>query len=226
MKLFNREVHFLGEQYVVSPGGTQVRVITRSPIDNGTTNKFVTKAQGNTVPADGESGFARGCEFVQLDGVFATTMYRNLGSETSSKFRPVDTVLYEEVAITAAQMKALAATQKSLVAAPGAGYVLQLLSALFIYDYAAVFATVDATNGLQIKYTNDSGAAVTQVLPTNGVLDQTTDEMRTMSLVTTASVEPVANAALVLDNTHSSELTGTGSPCRMKIAYIIHATGL
>ncbi len=184
-------------------------------------------ATGATVPTDADAGYAQGCRFIYTSGQRATVTYVNLGSATSALFKAVDVVLYDEVAISITEMKALAASQKSLIAAPGSGYVISLAAApVFIMDYAAVFGGVDGTNGLQVKYTNDAGAAITQVLPTTGVVDQTSDQMRTMTFVTTASVTPVANAAIVLDNTHSGELSGTGSPCRMKLAYIIHATGL
>lgn len=128
----------------------------------------------------------------------------------------------KEVSLTVAQMLALT-TPVELVAAPGAGYVLIFHEALFIYDYAAVF-TVGGSDDLAIKYTNASGATVSTTLETTGVLDQTSDQIRTFKQITT-DITPVANAALVLDNT-GSDLTGTGSPCRMKVFYSVLPTGL
>src|SRR3990167_10627736 len=82
-----------------------------------------------------------------------------------------NTIQMAEVAVTVAEMLALRATPKELVAAPGAGYVLEFVSALFIYDYAAAFT--ESTDDIDIKYTNSSGAIVSTELDATGLLDAT-----------------------------------------------------
>ncbi len=143
------------------------------------------------------------------------------GSKTTLDFSKV--INYVEVAISIAEMKALAASQKALVAAPGAGYVLEFISAVFIYDYAAVFT--ESADNLVIRFTDGSGAAVSTTLETTGLLDATSDQLRTFKPITT-DLTPVAKTALVLDNDGDGEFGGTGSPCRIKVAYRVHATGL
>ncbi len=132
-------------------------------------------------------------------------------------------IQYAEVAVTAAEMLALRATPKSLVAAPGAGYILEFVSALFIYDYAAAFTESD--DNIEVKYTNGSGAVGSTTLDATGLLDATSDQIRTLKPIVT-DLTPVANAALVLHNAGNGEWGGTGSPCRGKVAYRVHKTDL
>ncbi len=141
---------------------------------------------------------------------------------TSSKLDPT-TIQYAAVAISIAEMKACRATPKTLVAAPGAGYVNEFVSAVFIYDYAAVYT--ETADNLAIRYADGSGTVVSLTLETTGLLDQTADKISAISRLAT---DPLltANAALVLHNTGDGEFGGTGSPCRVKIAYRVHATGL
>lgn len=132
-------------------------------------------------------------------------------------------IQYAEVAVTAAEMLALRATPKSLVAAPGAGYVLEFISALFIYDYTAAFT--ETTDNLNVRFTDVSGVVASLTLETTGLLDATSDQIRTISPLAT-DITPVANSPLVLHNDGNGEFGGTGSPCRVKVAYRVHATGL
>jgi hypothetical protein len=128
-----------------------------------------------------------------------------------------------EVSLSAAQMLAARATPIELVAAPGAGYALQFVKAVFIYDYTAVF-TETADNAV-IRYTNGAGTIASLTLETTGLLDATSDKISTLSpLATDIIVTP--NAALVFHNTGDGEWGGTGSPCRIKVAYRIITTGL
>ena len=128
-----------------------------------------------------------------------------------------------EVAVTVAEMLAVRATPKTLVAAPGSGYALQFISAVFIYDYAAAFTETD--DNLAIRYTDGSGTVVSLTLETTGFLDATADKISTIGKLAT-DVLVTANAALVLHNTGNGELGGTGSPCRVKVSYRVIATGL
>lgn len=147
---------------------------------------------------------------------------RLVNSVKSDDLHPA-TIQYAEVAVTAAEMLAVRATPKTLVAAPGAGYALEFVSALFIYDYSAAYTETD--DNLAIRYTDGSGTVVSLTLETTGLLDATADKISTISPLATDPLV-TANAALVLHNTGNGELGGTGSPCRVKVAYRVHATGL
>jgi len=130
---------------------------------------------------------------------------------------------YKEVSLTAAEMLALRATPKTLVAAPGAGRVLEFVSAVFIYDYVAAFT--ETADNIAIRETDGSGTIVSLTLETTGLLDATADKMSTIKPLAT-DVLALANKPLVLHNTGDGEFGGTGSPCRVKITYKVHATGL
>lgn len=130
---------------------------------------------------------------------------------------------YKEVSITAAEMLALRASPKTLVAAPGAGRVLEFLGAIFIYDYVAAFT--ETADNIAIRETDGSGTVVSLTLETTGLLDATADKMSTIKPLAT-DVLMLANKPLVLHNTGDGEFGGTGSPCRVKIAYKVHKTGL
>lgn len=132
-------------------------------------------------------------------------------------------VQYAEVSITPAQLKACRTTPIELVAAPGAGYVNEFLDAFFIYDYEAAYT--ETADNLVARFTNGSGAIASTTLETTGLLDATSDQIRTFKQITT-DITPVANSAIVLHNTGDGEFGGTGSPVRIKVAYRVHATGL
>lgn len=132
-------------------------------------------------------------------------------------------VQYAEVSITPAQLKACRATPIELVPAPGAGYLNEFISATFIYDYAAAYT--ESADNLVARFTDGSGAIASTTLETTGLLDATSDQIRTFKAIST-DLTPVANAAIVLHNTGDGEFGGTGSPVRIKVAYRVHATGL
>lgn len=147
---------------------------------------------------------------------------RTVNSVQSDDLHP-NTIQYAEVAITAAEMLALRATPKTLVAAPGAGYVLEFISATFIYDYTAAFT--ESGDDIVVRFTGSSGAIASTTLDATGLLDATSDQLRTLKQITT-DITPVDNSPLVLHNSGNGEWGGTGSPCRVKVAYRVHATGL
>jgi hypothetical protein len=143
------------------------------------------------------------------------------GSKTTYDFTPVINVV--EVTLTTAQMLAARATPPTLVAAPGAGYVLEFLGATFIYDYASAYT--ESTDNAVIRFTDGSGAIASTTLETTGLLDATSDQIRTLKPITT-DITPVANSPLVFHNTGDGEWGGTGSPVRIRVAYRVHPTGL
>lgn len=133
-------------------------------------------------------------------------------------------VQYAEVTIPAASVATLRATPYTLLAAPGAGKVIELLSGCLILDYGSVAYTESADN-LAVKYTNGSGAAASETVEMTGFIDQTADKIIKVEAIKDTIM--VANAALVLHNTGDSEFANSGdSPLRAKISYVVHSTGL
>lgn len=136
---------------------------------------------------------------------------------------------YAEVSLTAAQVKALRAAPATIVAAPGAGKMIEFLSAELILDYATAGFT-ESTCNLAFKLKDGSGVAVSETIETTGFIDQTADTITNAiskkdTILTKAQAE---NVPLVLHNTGGSEFGGAtaASVLRIKAAYRIHTTGL
>lgn len=145
------------------------------------------------------------------------------GSKTDFDFAPVINV--DTVTVSSAELLALAAAPKTLVAAPGAGYVLEFLGAIVILDKGATAYDDAAADGdLVIRYTDGSGAIASTTLDADTFIDGATDQIRTLKPIVT-DLTPVANAALVLDNT-GDEFTGGTGTLTVKVSYRVHATGL
>ncbi len=135
-------------------------------------------------------------------------------------------IRYTEVALTAAEIKALAATQKELVAAPGAGKVIEFVSAILKLGAGSEVLTESADN-LEIKYTDASGVSVTGAIESTGFIDQAVDTYtsaiaKTDTIVAATGCE---NKALVLDNSGDGEIAGNASDdatLTVGVAYRVH----
>lgn len=131
-----------------------------------------------------------------------------------------------EISLTSAEIKALRATPKSLIAAPGAGLLLEFVSGVLLLDSTAT-AYVESSANLAVKYTDGSGAQVSDTIEATGFIDQTADTMTSMRAKQDAIVAKTGceNKALVLHNLGAAEYTtGTGT-MRVKLAYRTWTTG-
>lgn len=50
----------------------------------------INRLRGTTVPTDGATGYAKGCQFTKTDGSTGTTLYLNEGSNTSCDFNSLN----------------------------------------------------------------------------------------------------------------------------------------
>lgn len=118
------------------------------------------------------------------------------------------------VEVTAAQIKALAATPKELVAAPGAGYGLKLLSCLLVLDKGATAYDDAAADGnMYICYVDGDGLKATGSIEGDAFIDCAADfiiAVEPAALAATA-VTSIDNDALVLDNDGAEYTTGDGT---------------
>ncbi len=160
-----------------------------------------------------------------FDSIAATdaTFTTGLGSASLDP----STIQYAEVTITNAQMVALRATPKTLVAAPGAGKVLEFISATLFFDYTAAYT--ESADNMAVKYENGSGAAASQAIEATGFVDATADTMTTAMAKIDAIVAKTGceNKVLVLHNTGDGEFGGgnAANVVRVKTAYRVHTTG-
>jgi hypothetical protein len=127
-------------------------------------------------------------------------------------------VVTVDVTVSTAELLALNATPKQLIAAPGSGKAIIVEDAQLMLDYNSIaYAGIAAGEDLEIRYTDGSGALVATVEAT-GFLDQAADEYRHVRPTTTAALEPVTNAALVIRMATGEIITGN-SPLKVRVRY-------
>jgi parallel beta-helix repeat protein len=139
-------------------------------------------------------------------------------------------IMTDTVELTNANIDALRATPIELVAAPGAGYVLEFISAVLILDYGTNGLT-ETDDNLVIEYDDGSGAAASVTIEMTGFIDQTADTI-TRAIPVKDPIDAAAdivNKNLVLINTGSGEFADAGASTTtmtVLITYSIRATGL
>lgn len=113
---------------------------------------------------------------------------------------------WADVTLTNAEMLALRATPKELVAAPGAGKMIQLISAHMIFDYTAAYT--ESTDNMGILWGAGGSSAAT--IESTGFVTATADTVTTATLAAAANlaITAVDNKSLVLHNTGDGEFGG------------------
>jgi len=138
----------------------------------------------------------------------------------------------DTIAVSNAEIQALAATPKELVVAQGADRYIEFVGATLILDYATAAIDDAAADGnLIIGYIDESGIAASQDIEADGFIDMAADTITNAipkkDAITAAAAESV-NKALVLYN-DAAEYTVTGGGAgvvRVKITYRVHTLGL
>jgi hypothetical protein len=132
-------------------------------------------------------------------------------------------IITAEVTITSAELLALNATPKTLVAAPGAGLAIVPIDVQLFLDYnSAAYAGIAAGENLEVRATNGSGQLFATV-ESDGLLDATADQYRHIYPLAAAASTPVANAALIMCLA-SGEVTTGNSPIKVRTRYRVCAT--
>jgi hypothetical protein len=127
-------------------------------------------------------------------------------------------VLQSEVTISSAELLALNATPKALVAAPGAGLAIVPVDVEVFLDYnSAAYAGIAAGENLEVRATDGSGQLFATI-ESDGLLDATADQYRHIYALAAAASTPVANAALVM-RLASGEVTTGNSPMKVRTRY-------
>lgn len=137
---------------------------------------------------------------------------------------------FKEVALTNAEIKALRATPKTLVAAPGTGKVLEFVSAVLLLDYGGTNVFTESADNLAIRYNNGSGVIVSEAIETTGFIDQAADTLTNAiaKADTIAAKSGSEGLALVLHNTGDGEIAGNAGNdnlLRVKVRYVVWSTG-
>ena len=138
---------------------------------------------------------------------------------------PIDaTVLrYATVNLTNANIKNLRATPIELVAAPGAGKWIELISGWLSLDYGSNALTESADN-MAVKYVDGSGAAASQTIEATNFIDATADTMTNIlpKIDTSVASANIVNKALVLHNTGDGEYGGNAANDTTVKAYVCY----
>lgn len=163
---------------------------------------------------------------LSTDDTFANASNETTSSSLAIKNYVDAAVQLATVTVSSAELLALAATPKELVAAPGAGNFIQFLSAQLVLDYNSA-AYVESGDNFAIRYTDGTGVIVSDAIETTGFIDQTADTITNAIPIADAIVAATGavDQALVLHNT-GSEITTGDSPVYVTIAYRIISSGL
>lgn len=137
---------------------------------------------------------------------------------------------FKEVSLTNAEIKALRATPKTLVAAPGTGKVLEFLGALLLLDYGGTNVFTETADNLAIRYNNGSGVIVSEAIESTGFIDQSADTLTNAipKIDVIAAKTGSENLSLVLHNTGDGEIAGNAAndnTMRVKVTYRVWSTG-
>jgi hypothetical protein len=124
-------------------------------------------------------------------------------------------IQYTDTVLTNAQVLALRATPRTLVAAPGAGRYLDFLGAIIVANTTAGAYTETADN-LAIRQTGASGIIVSDTIEATGVVDAAAVKM-TSARPKVDAIGTVLNAALVLHNTGDGEYGGGNAANTIRI---------
>ncbi len=126
------------------------------------------------------------------------------------------------VEVTSAQLLALNATPKTIIAAPDSGFAVVPTRVAIYKPAGTAYAGVAAGEDLVLKYTNASGAECSAQIETTGFLDQAGAETRYAGMPA-AAVEPVAAAAVVL-HLLTGEITTGNTSIHVRVWYDLMPT--
>lgn len=126
------------------------------------------------------------------------------------------------VNLTANEIKALRATPKTLVAAPGAGKFIELVSAFLQLTFVTP-AYGETADNLAIRYTDGSGTIASQTIEAGGFMDITTGAKITNALPKIDQIGIEVNAPLVLHNTGDGEYASGNGTMKVIVVYRVHS---
>lgn len=135
------------------------------------------------------------------------------------KFDEIDDTIYvAEASLTAANIIAMNATPVQLVAAPGAGKVLEFVGATFIFDYG----TTQFTSGGAVVIQEETSATALSGTVAAATIQAAADSI---SKLLPVAATLTANKGIFISNATGAFATGD-SVARVKVAYRVHSTGL
>jgi hypothetical protein len=172
----------------------------------------------NTATGTGTILIADGTNWVASTATYPTTagdsgnVLTSNGTNFTSTANPIGTLKVVELVITSAQIKALVATPITLIAAPGSGKTISLVSVTRYYNYGGTNVFVaGAAQAINLSFDNTTTiiAAVS-----NALLVGTSDSQIALSptgVALAASVSQAENKAITISNSTATEITGNAA---------------
>lgn len=148
------------------------------------------------------------------NALFEATKTTSTAGTARFKLAPVDPVEYKvKVSLTNAEIIGMRGAAKTLVAAPGAGKVLEFVSAILKMNYGGSNVFTESSDNMAIKYTDGSGAAVSDTIEATNFIDAaaTTTTNAIVKKDNIVAYANAANKALVLHNTGDGEYAGNAA---------------
>lgn len=132
--------------------------------------------------------------------------------------------------VSSAELLALNATAKTILAAPSSGFAAVPVRAVIYKPAGVAYAGIAAGEDLVFKYTDKNGAQCTGVIETTGFLDQATAQTRVVGFPgstgsTAGDVTPAAAAAICL-HLLTGEITTGDQPLYVTLFYVLVPTAL
>ncbi len=206
-------------QFKIESDGSEIT------LSDATNNERISNATDDLVCLEGAGGTSDedicfdvdGTNVIDITSTTGATEFRMAAMELDALNLKTD-----KVAISNAELLALRATNKTLVAAQGANTVIVPVSVLFFLDYGSAQCTESADN-LALNYVDAAGLTACTAFETTGswvVAAADAYGYYECDNLITGSVAQVVNTALTLDNNGDGELGDcTGSTATAWITY-------
>lgn len=140
---------------LTTPGTTEVTVVLAD-------SRGVLLAYGNTVPSDGEAGYAMGCIFIDTNGAAGSVMYANEGSNTSADFNT--SLVSGDISAVTTDSVGLVGGASSGAAAPKLGITVKNSTGGTLTKGTLVRVSGYSSGYLVTKADADAGLMATHVL--------------------------------------------------------------
>ncbi len=128
---------------------------------------------------------------------------------------------YISVSLTAAEIKALRATAKTILGAPGTSKYIQVLSV--VLQLTAVTTPFTGIGTLQLKYDTSAGVSALDTAIPAGAITAAASQTTSATGSNQSNLSSVAvNKALVLHNIGAAEFLAGDGTAKLKLLYYVH----
>ncbi len=169
------------------------------------------RMEGAAVPSDSDFSYAQGdVVYDTSPDVGGLAGWINIAEGSPGSWSQFGSIEVAVVDLDLDDIKALTGSPFTLVAAPGAGLLLEFISAVLAHDAATAYVEPSAPDDMVIEYS--TGTDLTASIDATGFLTVTDDEIRRVptTLALTTDLVPEINKSIRLLNTGTNYTTGTG----------------